>query len=144
MLSQPRSVVPFLKRGSHTSGNLTSHPGMLDSCPLTRSTQQIFPEHLLGAGHCARCWGRDEKGSSCTFCVPMCVLSRFSRIQLFAAPWTIACQAPLFMGFSRQKYWNGLPFPSLGNLPHPGIIHESSAWQVDSLPLSCLGSCIPF
>ena len=54
MLSQPRSVVPFLKKGSHTSGNLTSHPGLLDSCPLTRSTQQIFPERLLGAGHCAR------------------------------------------------------------------------------------------
>ena len=112
MLSQPRSVVPFLKRGSHTSGNLTSHPGMLDSCPLTRSTQQIFPEHLLGAGHCARCWGRDEKGSSCTFCVPMCVLSRFSRIQLFAAPWTIACQAPPSVGFSRQEYWSGVPSPS--------------------------------
>ena len=76
--------------------------------------------------------------------VHACVLSGFSCVRLFATIWTVACQAPLFMGFSRQKYWNGLPFPSLGNLPHPGIIHESSAWQVDSLPLSCLGSCIPF
>ena len=36
-------------------------------------------------------------------------------------PWTIARQAPLSMGFPRQEYWNGLPFPSLGNLPNPGI-----------------------
>ena len=36
-------------------------------------------------------------------------------------PWTVACQASLSMGFSRQEYWSGLPFPSLGDLPHPGI-----------------------
>ena len=40
---------------------------------------------------------------------------------LFATPWTIACQAPLSMGFPRQEYWNGLPFPFSGNLPDPGI-----------------------
>ena len=39
----------------------------------------------------------------------------------FATPWTIACQAPLYMEFSRQKYWSGLPFPSPGDLPEPGI-----------------------
>ena len=38
----------------------------------------------------------------------------------FVNPWTIASQAPLFMGFSRQEYWSGLPFPSLGDLPDPG------------------------
>ena len=38
-----------------------------------------------------------------------------------ATPWTIACQAPLSMGFSRQEYWSGLPFPSPGDLPNPGI-----------------------
>ena len=38
-----------------------------------------------------------------------------------ATPWTVAPQAPLCMGFSRQEYWSGLPFPSPGNLPHPGI-----------------------
>ena len=36
-------------------------------------------------------------------------------------PWTVACQAPLSMGLSRQKYWSGLPFPSPGDLPDPGI-----------------------
>ena len=49
----------------------------------------------------------------------MCVLSRFSRVQLFVILWTIACQAPLSMGFSRQKYWIGLPCPPPGDLPDP-------------------------
>ena len=38
-------------------------------------------------------------------------------------PWTVACQAPLFMGFSRQEYWSGLPFPSPGGLSNPGLLH---------------------
>ena len=49
------------------------------------------------------------------------VLSRFSQVQLFVTLWTEAHQAPLSMGFPRQEYWSGLPFPSSGNLPHPGI-----------------------
>ena len=44
-----------------------------------------------------------------------------SRAQLFATPWIIALQAPLSMEFSRQDYWSGLPFPSPGDLPDPGI-----------------------
>ena len=50
--------------------------------------------------------------------------------------WTVACQAPLSMGFSRQEYWSGLPFPSPGDLPDTGIETVSSASQVDALPLS--------
>ena len=49
------------------------------------------------------------------------MLSCFSRIRLFATLWTVACQAPLSMEFSRQEYWSGLPFPSPGHLPNPGI-----------------------
>ena len=49
------------------------------------------------------------------------MLSRFSHVQLFATPWTVAYQAPLSMGFSRHEYWNGLTFPSPGHLPIPGI-----------------------
>ena len=49
------------------------------------------------------------------------VLSCFSRVQLLATLWTIAHQAPLSMGFSRQEYWSGLPFPSPGDLLNPGI-----------------------
>ena len=48
--------------------------------------------------------------------------------------WTVASQAPLSIGFSRQEYWNGLPFPSPGDLPNPGIKPRPSALQVDSLP----------
>ena len=44
-----------------------------------------------------------------------------SRLRLFVIPWTGAYQAPLSMGFSRQEYWSGLPFPSPGDLPNPGI-----------------------
>ena len=51
----------------------------------------------------------------------VCMLSCFSHIQLFATPWTVALQAPLPMGFSRQEYWNGLPCPPPGDIPSPGI-----------------------
>ena len=44
-----------------------------------------------------------------------------SRVRLFAGPWTVAHQAPPSMDFSRQEYWSGLPFPSPGDLPYPGI-----------------------
>ena len=50
-----------------------------------------------------------------------------------ATTWTVACQAPLFMGFSRQECWNGLPFPSSGYLPDPEIKPGSPALQADSL-----------
>ena len=56
-----------------------------------------------------------------------------SRVRLFATPQNIALQVPLFMGFSRQEYWSGLPFPSSGDLPNPGIEPGSSALQPDSL-----------
>ena len=49
-------------------------------------------------------------------------------------PWTLARQAPLSMGFSRQEYWSGLPFPSPGDLPYPGIEPWSPALQADDLP----------
>ena len=49
------------------------------------------------------------------------MLSCFSYVQLFVTPWTVASQAPLSMGFSRQEYWNGLPCPPPGHLPDPGV-----------------------
>ena len=55
-------------------------------------------------------------------------------------PWTIACQAPLSMGFSRQEYWSGMPFPPPGDLPDPGSNLHLLHWQADSLSLSPLGS----
>ena len=69
-------------------------------------------------------------------------------------PWTVACQAPLSMGFSRQDYWSGLPCPPPEDLPHPGIEPASITslldWQEGSLPLAPPGKpyvfiyCSPF
>ena len=56
-----------------------------------------------------------------------------SRVRLFATPWTVAHQAPPSMGFSRQEYWSGLPFPFPGDLPDPGIEPRSTALQEDAL-----------
>ena len=53
--------------------------------------------------------------------------SEVAQLCLFATPWTVAYQAPLSMGFSRQEYWSGLPFPSSGDLPNPGIEQGSPA-----------------
>ena len=61
------------------------------------------------------------------------LLSHFSRVLPFATPWTIAYQAPQSMGFSRQEYWSGLPFPSPGDLPDPGIEPRSPTLQADAL-----------
>ena len=89
--------------------------------------------------------------SFCYFCpfiqlwgacsVPACV-HVCSCDKLFVTPWTIVHQAPLSMGFSRQEYWSGLPFPPPGDLPNPGsepMSPVSPALQVDSLPLEPLG-----
>ena len=65
-------------------------------------------------------------------CVCVCVKS-LSRVRLFVAPWTVARQAPPPMGFSRQEYWSGLPFPSPGDLPNSGIEPGSRALQADAL-----------
>ena len=70
------------------------------------------------------------------------VFSCFSCVWLFAIPWTIAYQASLSIGFSRQEYWSRLPCPPPGDLPNPGIkptSPASPALQADSLPLSYLG-----
>ena len=69
-------------------------------------------------------------------CVCVCV---FSHVWLFITPWTVAHQAPLSMGFSRQEYWSGLPCPPLGDFPNPGIEPRSPALQSDSLPSEPLG-----
>ena len=80
--------------------------------------------------------------SVCTVCIYVCVLS---CVWCFVTPWTVACQAPLSMEFSRQEYWSGLPSPTPGDLPDPGMEPESPAspplagW-LDSFPLCHLGS----
>ena len=61
-------------------------------------------------------------------------MKSLSRVRLFATPWTVAYQAPQSTEFSRQEYWSGLPFPSPGDLPNPGIEPWSPTLQADALP----------
>ena len=75
--------------------------------------------------------------------MPMCTLSCFSCVRLFATLWIVAQQAPLCMGFSRQEYWSGSPGLTLEDFHDPGIKPTSlvtPALQADSLPLSHQGS----
>ena len=60
-------------------------------------------------------------------------MKSLSRVQLFVTPWTIAYQAPPSMGFSRQEYWSGVPFPSSGFLPDLGINPRALTLQADAL-----------
>ena len=62
-----------------------------------------------------------------------------SHVQFFETPWTVAYQAPQSMEFSRQEYWSGLPLPSPGDLPNPGIKPRSPTLQADALPLEPRG-----
>ena len=81
---------------------------------------------------------RNEAVTLATICA-----QSLSRVQLFATPWTVTCQTPLSMGFSRQEYWRGLPCPSPGHLPDPGIEPTLSCllhWQAVSYPQSHRGS----
>ena len=90
--------------------NLPSIRVFSNSCVLTNQMKISVPFPLS-------CW------------LHACVLSVFSRIQLFATLWTVACQAPLSMGFSRQEYWSGLPCPPLGD---PGCSKSSANKEVYS------------
>ena len=76
--------------------------------------------------------------SHCPHHWPLKVKS-LSHVRLFVTPWTVAYQAPLSMGFSRQGYWSGVLFPSPGHLPNPGIEPKPSTLQVDSLPPETAG-----
>ena len=73
----------------------------------------------------------------------VCVCYLLSRAQLFETQWTVACQAPLSMEFSRQEYWSGLPFPPPGVIPDPGIEPGSPSLQADSLPSEPPGKPMP-
>ena len=67
-------------------------------------------------------------------------MKSLSRVQLFVTPWTVARQAPLSMGILQARNWSGLPFPSPGDLPEPGIKPGSPALQADSLPFEPPGN----
>ena len=88
---------------------------------------------------------------------PQAVLSHFNHVRLFATLWTVAHQAPLSMGFSRQEYWSGLPCPPPGDLPNPGMepsslmspalaarfLTTSTTWKAHRLCHSSKGGALP-
>ena len=78
---------------------------------LANKFSQVFPQDLMK---------KSEVIGQSTMLLLLLLLSRFSRVRLFATPWTAAYQAPLPMGFSRQEYWNGMPLPS------PNLLYYSS------------------
>ena len=95
---------------------------------------------MISATRCLK-WILTTRGLMAIATVKVKVKS-LSRVRLFAIPWTVAHQTPLSMGFSRQEYWSGLPFPSPGGLPNPGIEPRSSALQADTLPSEPPGKLI--
>ena len=86
---------------------------------LNRGTRTSLLVHCLRL-HALNAWGMGLIPSGGRSHMPH-VLSRFSRVQLFATLWAVAHQAPLFMGFSRQEYWSRVSCPPPGDLLHPGM-----------------------
>ena len=90
-------------------------------CPSSIFSSVSIPskrQHRLSEGWSQRA---NFSISSACYSSPMTVQKQSEVVWLFATPWTVAYQAPLSMEFSRQEYWSGLPFPSPGDLPNPGI-----------------------
>ena len=99
----------------------------VDKCWNNQNSTALFPLWLLWAFNITR------------------FLSRFSHVWLLSTHWAVALQALLSMGFSRQGYWSGLPFPPPGDLANPGIAPRSPMSQGDSLPLShCWALLLPW
>ena len=117
-------------RGSSVHGD---SPGKNTGVGCLSLLQGIFPTQGLNPGlqHCRQIlYCLSHQGSPVLL---LLLLSHFSHVRLCATPETEAHQAPLSLRFSRQEHWNGLPFPSPGNLPDPGIEPRSPALQADAL-----------
>ena len=104
-------------------------------------------KHTEQSCHFSETYGKETHssflhGPSLSCLLHVCMLSCFSHLQLCANLQTVAHQTPLSMGFSRQEYWSGFPFPSPRDLLNPGIKTASYFlhWQACSLPLAPLGS----
>ena len=112
LLSQTFSAVPL------TVPELTCWKECFSFCFISN-----FLESSSDWSSIRRAGAGAERGSRVPYTEPFHVLcaQSFSRVRFFVVPWTIACQASPSMGFPRQEYWNGLPFPSPGDLPNPGI-----------------------
>ena len=95
-------------------------------CPVTKLT--VLPREL------SQKVVKDLKAPDCFSSSSLSVLSCSVVSDSFVTPWTVTHQAPPSLGFSRQEYWSGLPFPSPGDLANPGIEPRAPALQVESLP----------
>ena len=136
--SRERNVpTPLVLRGKWETSVLTGMSGALCGCEAVQAAYYDFdldPRNLLQRKHVLCTLSLQiltslqrikELPFIKAYLVPQttcaCVLSHFSHFPLFATLWTIAHQVPLSMGFFRQGYWSGLPFPPPGSLPDPGI-----------------------
>ena len=95
-----------------------------------------------GGCACAAKIGAPHICYSSSKCHKSVKVKSFSHVWLFATPWTVAYQAPPSMGFSRQGYWRGLPFPSPEDLPNPGIEPGTPILQADALPSESPGKLL--
>ena len=115
----PRTVPPPSAAATSLGGRLKSHKEEIE---VMVYNEIGFITGNQGSECRGSKWNLVKTTMDTTSTVLACyVLSRVSRVWLFATPWTIAHQAPLSTGFSRQEYWNELPFPLPGDLPDPGI-----------------------
>ena len=105
-------------------------PGAQSWPNASRQAGEVACSAIKYKSHCLRfeelAWVDLWNGHACRQCVP----SHFSHVQLLATPWTLARQAPLSMGFPRQEYQNGLPFPSPEDLPDPKIADKWGFVQI--------------
>ena len=109
-------------------------------CSARVQTELIVKEpcSLSSSGPCMWSWFFTPSGDDL-----LAIALMLSCVRLFATPWTVVHQAPLSMGLSWQEYWSGLPFPPPWDIPDPGVKLCLLPWQVDSSPLSHLGSLSP-
>ena len=134
---RPKTLSPSLALSPHQRPrphSTTTCPKQIPPCqPHPRHTVPRAPPHSTSAE--ARLMGPTISSSPCpiadTICL-CCMLSCFSHVWLCMILWTIVCQVPLSVGFSRQENWRGLPCPPPGDLPSPGIAPLSSR-------VSCIG-----
>ena len=121
----------------HESITWKYHMKVSDACCLE---EKLWPTWVREWNHCIIHGVEKNRTRLSDFhrlSVCACMLSHFRCVWLYATLWTVAGQAPLSMGFSMQGYWSGLPFPTPGDLPHPGVKPVSPvfpALQADSLP----------
>ena len=108
-------------------------PGLPTSPSPSYLTSLSFSAFLLSASKCQSAPILNSENTALHI-FPGVGVQSLSCVRLFGIPWTVAHQAAMFMGLPKQQYWSGLPFPSPGALPDPGIEPRFPTLQVDSFP----------